>query len=64
MVQTTDPNLREIPSGYMDAMHGLCITCHRERKASLEVTREDFDECAFCHGNLPDLQEAVWKDWR
>ena len=64
MVQTTDPNLRETPSGYMDAMHGLCITCHRERKASLEVTREDFDECAFCHGNLPDLQEAVWKDWR
>jgi len=62
-VQVTDPIKRDRPSGYMEAMHGLCITCHEEREATLEVEREGFAECSTCHGNLPDLGEAVWETW-
>lgn len=37
-------------TGYMNAMHGLCIRCHQDlvRKTPAEF-RKDFAECATCH---------------
>lgn len=37
--------------GYIDAMHGLCITCHQQKKVELNNPRHD--ECATCHRELP-----------
>ena len=37
--------------GYMDAMHGLCIGCHKEEKAAQpESFDASFDRCDGCHG--------------
>ena len=62
-VQVTDASMKDLPSGYMYAMHGLCIDCHRERKATLPVERQNLDECAGCHGDLPEISETVWESW-
>ena len=62
-VQVADAGKRDRPSGYMQAMHGLCIECHRERKATLPVERQGIDQCAGCHGDLPAISGAVWQSW-
>ena len=39
--------------GYMDAMHGLCLTCHQEQaKAEPVKLGEAFGECTTCHREL------------
>ena len=45
--------MQGIAAGYMDAMHGLCITCHEQTLT--ESPREygpDFAECAHCHRDI------------
>jgi Ni/Fe-hydrogenase subunit HybB-like protein len=37
--------------GYLDAMHGLCVSCHEREKSKLEKPDENFARCANCHGN-------------
>jgi len=44
------PDLQH-PVGYREAMHEMCITCHRARQASLGKT--GMDECAHCHRRQP-----------
>ena len=40
-------------SGYMDAMHELCIGCHKQVLAeNPDKTRSDFAQCATCHTNI------------
>jgi len=62
-VHVADSAMRDQPSGYMQAMHGLCIECHRERKETLPVERQGMDQCAGCHGDLPTTSAAVWQSW-
>ena len=62
-VQVTDESMKDRPTGYMHAMHSLCIDCHRERKPTVPVERQTFDECAGCHGDLPEISETVWESW-
>lgn len=62
-VQVDDPSMRDRPPGYMQAMHSLCITCHKERIEALPVERQGIDQCAGCHGGLPATSEAVWQSW-
>jgi Ni/Fe-hydrogenase subunit HybB-like protein len=39
--------------GYMDAMHGLCITCHERELQENRVDRDSsFAECANCHRDV------------
>jgi hypothetical protein len=39
--------------GYMDAMHGLCVTCHTQQLAAGAVAFDRrFAECAFCHRDI------------
>ncbi len=37
-------------AGYMDAMHGLCIGCHKEKVETEPATyAEEFSTCTHCH---------------
>ncbi len=60
-VNITDPEKQYRASGYMTAMHELCITCHEERQPTLAVPNDDFSRCVHCHQGLPDLDDDVWK---
>jgi hypothetical protein len=46
-VSLDNPERPRQAAGYMDAMHGLCIDCHREK--SVELGRPRHAECATCH---------------
>jgi hypothetical protein len=59
-VSVTDPSKRYQASGYMDAMHGLCITCHEEMQLTLAEPNENFARCTNCHRALPPLEDEVW----
>jgi Ni/Fe-hydrogenase subunit HybB-like protein len=40
-------------AGYMDAMHGLCITCHEQKLAEEPRRfRQGFADCANCHRDM------------
>jgi Ni/Fe-hydrogenase subunit HybB-like protein len=43
--------------GYMEAMHGLCITCHKQKPAEEpQKYRQGFDDCANCHRDIDGAQ--------
>jgi Ni/Fe-hydrogenase subunit HybB-like protein len=43
--------------GYMDAMHGLCITCHEQKLAEEPQSfRQGFADCANCHRDIDGSQ--------
>jgi hypothetical protein len=49
----------------MDAMHGLCIECHKER--ALELGRPHHGDCATCHQDgretpVEDRDRRWWRD--
>lgn len=45
-------------AGYMDAMHGLCVTCHEEELADASGEHpEDLARCATCHD--PDRRHRL-----
>lgn len=49
-VAPPEGGLRGFATGYMDAMHGLCIDCHQRMRADRPGDfRPDFAECATCH---------------
>ena len=54
-----------IAPGYMDAMHGACISCHEEEMATREEaelnTATDLTLCTNCHRDLPRLEDDEWK---
>jgi hypothetical protein len=52
-VQPSKEGLKGLAPGYMDAMHGLCVTCHQEQaQAEPEKLGETFGECTTCHREL------------
>ena len=47
---------------YVDAMHELCVTCHRERAAT-DSTRAAMGLCPACHATVPaDFLKADMRD--
>jgi Ni/Fe-hydrogenase subunit HybB-like protein len=51
------PGSKIIPKQYMapsyvDAMHGLCVKCHREKAKSIPG-KEDLARCTKCHESVP-----------
>jgi hypothetical protein len=46
-VAPEDSDRYRAAAGYMDAMHGLCVDCHKERAQELE--RPHHGDCATCH---------------
>jgi len=59
-VKVTDPAKKDMASGYMQAMHGLCVRCHEEEKDSLAEPYDDFSRCTTCHRDLPPLTDNAW----
>jgi Ni/Fe-hydrogenase subunit HybB-like protein len=43
--------------GYMEAMHGLCITCHKKKmEEAPQDYRPGFADCAVCHRDIDGAQ--------
>jgi hypothetical protein len=53
LVHPPDGGMRGFATGYMDAMHKLCITCH-ENHVNLEPGSypASFAQCANCHREI------------
>jgi Ni/Fe-hydrogenase subunit HybB-like protein len=51
--------------GYMDAMHGACISCHEQEMEARGETNGDLAAdltlCTNCHRDLPRLEDKAWK---
>jgi len=45
---------------HTDAMHGICITCHREIAA--EINRPTHGVCSTCHPGAPAESEGEWTE--
>ncbi len=56
-IEPEDPERYRAAAGYMDAMHNLCIPCHKERAAELE--RPHHGDCATCHHEAGKVQMAT-----
>jgi len=54
---TTEDNWKGKASGYMQAMHGLCLKCHEENEKARGVRlRMGISNCSTCHkGDSPKL---------
>lgn len=49
-IEAPPEGVRGFAPGYMNAMHGLCITCHRRTaEENLGLYGTQFDKCATCH---------------
>ena len=59
-VKVRTPRIKSKAVGYMDAVHGLCIQCHREVQESLTPPNENLSRCGNCHRDMPDLSD-VWR---
>jgi Ni/Fe-hydrogenase subunit HybB-like protein len=60
-VKAGSPRINTVAVGYMDAVHTLCITCHKESQESMTDPDENLSRCTRCHQSLPDLEDEVWK---
>jgi len=38
-----------VAPGYVDAMHGLCVDCHRQREAAQNAQQPYLSRCTTCH---------------
>ena len=56
-VQPHDVTRTRFSVGYVDAMHGLCIECHKERAPDLG--RPHHADCATCHHDAPGPEAAI-----
>jgi Ni/Fe-hydrogenase subunit HybB-like protein len=57
MIRTSQKKPDGYSAGYMDAMHGLCIACHKQNlKEDPLHFRKGFADCANCHRGLDRSQ--------
>jgi hypothetical protein len=61
LVQIPTAQQSNSASAYVDAMHGLCIGCHKKEKDKLKPPNENFDRCTQCHRHQPRLKDQVWE---
>lgn len=59
-IEATSPRIDPIAVGYMDALHKLCIDCHKEVQESMAEPNENLSRCTHCHRSLPDLTDEAW----
>ena len=57
VVKPKEGTRKGVAAGYMDAMHGLCVTCHRQmvQKSPKEYS-PDFARCTTCHRDFDATQ--------
>jgi len=56
--------MRSSATGYMDAMHGLCVTCHEKVQEERGAKDDGFAACANCHRHFPDIESEAWDERR
>jgi hypothetical protein len=61
-IEPEDPDRFLPAAGYMDAMHGLCIECHKERAE--ELGRPRHGDCATCHRTTVEDDRQMLADRR
>ncbi|HVP11013.1 MAG TPA: Ni/Fe-hydrogenase cytochrome b subunit [Phycisphaerae bacterium] len=54
IVPTVERKLVGIAPGYVDAMHGLCVRCHRDLAERQPEKYAHFDRCDVCHREFQD----------
>jgi Ni/Fe-hydrogenase subunit HybB-like protein len=54
IVPTVERKLVGIAPGYLDAMHGLCIRCHRQLAEQQPDKYAHLDRCDVCHREFQD----------
>lgn len=60
IVTLSEETRKNYATGYVDAMHGLCIQCHESKKES--VGKPELPQCTTCHRVLPqDIRIALDK---
>jgi hypothetical protein len=47
---------RGLAAGYRDAMHGLCLECHRQQVAESAAEAPFLDRCDCCHRAVIDRE--------
>lgn len=53
LIQPPQDGIRGYAPGYMNAMHGLCITCHKQKvDREPDRFRRAFAECGTCHRGI------------
>lgn len=53
LIQPPQGGVRGYAPGYMNAMHGLCITCHKQKvDREPDRFRRAFTECGTCHRGI------------
>jgi len=62
-IEPSAPTMDSRTVGYMDAVHGLCITCHEEEQKAMPEPNENLSRCQHCHRALPDLDDEVWEPY-
>jgi hypothetical protein len=60
-VAISSPTMNSKTVGYMDAAHGLCISCHKEVQNAMTVPNENISRCVHCHQSLPDTYDKAWE---
>ena len=54
-IDVPQEGVRGVASGYMQAMHGLCLDCHQEKSATdPQGFPDEFGECLGCHRDAVD----------
>ncbi|MBW1810506.1 MAG: hypothetical protein JRJ19_14280 [Deltaproteobacteria bacterium] len=63
LVGVAGPDKHSLASGYKDAMHNLCITCHKKQQQlkPAKDTGAGLAGCTRCHQDLPKLTQQTWK---
>jgi Ni/Fe-hydrogenase subunit HybB-like protein len=57
-----ETNWTGIATGYMQAMHGLCLTCHEQKEeAAGKVRRTGISNCSTCHKDQGTKLYAITK---
>ena len=54
IVPTVERRLVGIAPGYVDAMHGLCVRCHKNLAEAQPEKYAHFDRCDVCHREFQD----------
>jgi Ni/Fe-hydrogenase subunit HybB-like protein len=61
LIEIPDSRQTTVAPGYMDALHGLCVSCHEKEKEHLEEPNDNFARCTNCHRDLPRLEDENWR---
>jgi Ni/Fe-hydrogenase subunit HybB-like protein len=64
LVSSAGPVKNNKACGYKDAMHNLCITCHKKQQKPGKKTGTGLAGCTRCHQEPLQLSEQSWKPGR